>query len=268
MTTTIRSGRSHRLIEKAKHFDSIGKTVYVVSANKDHTILLKSAFRSHPGIRVESIDSIGYINWGTLRVHGAYPNCEFLFDHYALETYFEAVNAARHRFDTTAEIQDACKGDHTQDCHWCGHTIDGKNRPSEVATFFHMRREVADLKIEAASWKARYTTLAAEHKKLSRTWADLSLAFNRLKRKFKVTIATIVASNGTTYSVCLDNSKREEDTSATDSTGRMTPFTHHNLEFVTHEAKEWAEFLSVGAPAECSCLLCDIPTTLSSPKES
>lgn len=264
MTTIIQSGRSHRLIEKAKHLASLGKAVYVVSANKAHTQLLESSFKDHPGIKVESISSIGYINWGTMRVHGAHTNCEFLFDHYALETYFEAVNAARHRFDTTAELQDACKGNHKQDCTWCGYTKDGKSRPSEVATFFHLRREVADLKIESSNWKARYNGLLAENKKFAKAWAELNFAFQNLKRKFKVSIATITASNGTTYSVCLDNAQRPDDTPATDIPGRMTPFTHANLEFVTHEAKEWAEFLSVDAPSECACLLCDIPTTISS----
>lgn len=68
------------------------------------------------------------------------------------------------------------------------------------------------------------------------------------KGPFKVTVARMVESCGTSYMVVLDNADRTPETSFMDSIGRITPMQHANLDYVAQEAREWAEFL--GAPAE------------------
>ena len=197
-----------------------------------------------------------------MRVHGAHPNCEFLFDHYSLQTYFALMLRALHRFDSTPEILDACKGDHSQDCYWCGYRINGEPPLSEVATFLRLRQDLADAKMEAASWKSRHESMAKKNRDLRNKL--LSTTTSHQKLTFKVSVGSIRASDGTKHLVVLDNSNRLPEASAMDKFGRLIPFSHSNLEYVQHEAKEWAEFLGVPEQATCECIMCVIPN---SPKE-
>jgi len=59
---------------------------------------------------------------------------------------------------------------------------------------------------------------------------------------FKVSVATLKASNGTTFLVCLDKCSRPKDAKPWD-TGRITPFETNIKKHADMEAQTWAEFL-------------------------
>ncbi len=258
------SGRTTRMIAEAKRLCEAGKAVYVVASSKAHVKVLEAAFELHRSIKVETIESIGYFNWRQMRVHGAHANCEFLFDHYALETYFAPMIAELHRFDTDAAVQAECTGNHSEDCTWCGFGLGKKAAGAPTpAEYFQQRRDLGDARIEAANWKLRYEVATRERLQLRKDVDTLRTRVSELEldSKFGVSVLTLRASEGTSYVVELINHRlRPAGAQMIDMTGRTHPFAHTNQKYAQHEAKEWAAFLGVPDQASCNCIMCDVPT--------
>ena len=104
MRTLKQSGRTTRLCKKAIELDAIGKSVYLVCVSRPAVHDLLRSLNPNHRINVETFTTIGHsFDIRTMRVYGSHPNCEFLFDHYAIETEFKALLTKLHEFDPTSD---------------------------------------------------------------------------------------------------------------------------------------------------------------------
>lgn len=85
-------------IEQARN----GRAVYVVAATKAHARMLEDMggkVAHELGIKFETAQTLGNLDWRTMRVAGAHPNCVVLADHCAIESEFAAMLEMLHRYD-------------------------------------------------------------------------------------------------------------------------------------------------------------------------
>jgi hypothetical protein len=97
------------MLEEAIRLADSGKAVYVVSANRQHSDLLKTILKGIQsrnrdiGIKIETASELGF-NWECWRVPGAHQNCVFLVDHYAIECKYPFIINKFHEFDKDKHV--------------------------------------------------------------------------------------------------------------------------------------------------------------------
>lgn len=80
------TGRTTRMLEKAKKLAQEGRAVYILAANRAERSRLKALLGINDlGISVEALSALSNFDWNNLSLRGAHPNCIVLVDHYALE---------------------------------------------------------------------------------------------------------------------------------------------------------------------------------------
>ena len=101
MTTDKRqTGRTTRMLEHARELSDHRRAVYVVAANERHAAQLRKQLGDEPhGIKVETEDSLGNLDWQTMTMRNAHPNCVLLVDHYVIESHFGRVIEMLTRYD-------------------------------------------------------------------------------------------------------------------------------------------------------------------------
>lgn len=85
-----RTGRTTRLLEDAVRLAKEGRAVYVVFHNRER-IPLDVGYYRELGIKFETPGSLPNLDYHTMTLRGAHPNCVVLVDHYVLEREFGAV---------------------------------------------------------------------------------------------------------------------------------------------------------------------------------
>lgn len=103
-TSRRRTGRTTRMLEDAMGLARNGRAVYVIGATKRHADMLKGIAGPEAdrlGIKFETARErgLGNMDWETMSLQGAHPNCVVLVDHYAIESKFAAVLEMLHRYD-------------------------------------------------------------------------------------------------------------------------------------------------------------------------
>lgn len=91
------------MLDAAVKLAEQGKAVYVVAATMQHAKQLEATGGEKAaklGIKFEAAGMLSNLDWNTLTLHGAHPNCKILVDHYAIESRFHCVLGMLHRFDT------------------------------------------------------------------------------------------------------------------------------------------------------------------------
>lgn len=88
------------MLEHARELSNQRRAVYIVAANEQHADMLRKQLGDEPhGIKVETESSLGNLDWETLTLRGAHPNCAVLVDHYAIESRFGRVLEMLTRYD-------------------------------------------------------------------------------------------------------------------------------------------------------------------------
>lgn len=106
MREQVASGRTTRMLKRAKELALAGRTVYVLAANEIHRKLLEDVAIRFVGIDPVDLDGIKFeterslpdFDWITWTLVGAHPNCIVLADHWAIEKRFGHVLAELHRY--------------------------------------------------------------------------------------------------------------------------------------------------------------------------
>lgn len=99
-----RTGRTTRMLNEALKISAQGNAVYVVGDSAHHAIRLRHQFigmnppQGH-GIKFENANQLPELDWQTLQLRGAHPNCIVLVDHYAIERRYAHVLEMLCRFD-------------------------------------------------------------------------------------------------------------------------------------------------------------------------
>lgn len=96
------TGRTTRMIEKAKELENEGYAVYVLTATHAHAGDLLKRLPKNTSIKVENSASVGgldRLDWGRMLMPGMHPNCRVLVDHYAIERYIDPMMEELHRYD-------------------------------------------------------------------------------------------------------------------------------------------------------------------------
>jgi hypothetical protein len=93
------SGRTTRMLAKAKELAAKGRAVYIIAADEVHAQCLAALIPEADTLGIKFESSFFAFDWITMRTRGAHPNCVFLVDHYAIESRFENVLAELHRYD-------------------------------------------------------------------------------------------------------------------------------------------------------------------------
>jgi hypothetical protein len=104
--TLCRTGRTTRMLQEAIRLSNKGHAVYVVGADSRHAKLLQIALDtlSPPldhGIKFEDAERFPSLDWNTMRMLRAHPNCRVLVDHWVIESRYAAMLEMLHRFDPT-----------------------------------------------------------------------------------------------------------------------------------------------------------------------
>jgi hypothetical protein len=112
------SGRTTRMLQEAKRLNNDGRAVYVVAAwSKDRNRLeieFGAEYGGDHGVKFETPESLTNLDWETMTLLGAHPNCVVLVDHYAIERKYASILQMLHRFDspnTESRNPEANKGD-------------------------------------------------------------------------------------------------------------------------------------------------------------
>jgi hypothetical protein len=88
------------MLEHAKAQAQTGRAVYVVAANEAERVRLEQLLAMNPmGVKVEAAGTLGNLQWDSMTLRGAHPNCLVLCDHYAIECRFRAMLEELHRYD-------------------------------------------------------------------------------------------------------------------------------------------------------------------------
>lgn len=94
------TGRTTRMLDHARELSKQQRAVYIVAANERHAVMLRKQLGDEPhGIKVETEDSLGNLDWETLTMRWAHPNCVLLVDHYAIESRFGRALEMLTRYD-------------------------------------------------------------------------------------------------------------------------------------------------------------------------
>lgn len=108
-TSMRRTGRTTRMLEDAMAMARNGRAVYVIGATKHHADMLRGVAgpaADQLGIKFEAAreSGLGNMDWETMSLQGAHPNCAVLVDHYAIESKFAAVLEMLHRYDAKPSV--------------------------------------------------------------------------------------------------------------------------------------------------------------------
>ena len=116
MKNKVKTGRTTRMLLDALRLCHDGQAVYVVAANIADSARLNRMLdtlgrtedeKDGPAfVKVETGWSLGNLNWETLTLVGAYPNCVVLMDHYAIETHFSRMLEMLTRYDLPVTKED------------------------------------------------------------------------------------------------------------------------------------------------------------------
>lgn len=98
------TGRTTRMLEEALRLSSEGRAVYVVADNRAHAKTIEAQLAAlsppeHHGIKVEDGNRFPELDWVTMTMPRAHPNCAVLVDHYAVERRIVLMLQMMHRFD-------------------------------------------------------------------------------------------------------------------------------------------------------------------------
>lgn len=94
------TGRTTRMLEHAKKLSGEGRAVYIVADNRREVRRLTIELgEGNHGIKVETPESLGNLDWQTLTLRGAHPNCVVLCDHHTIEDRFGAIVRMLHAYD-------------------------------------------------------------------------------------------------------------------------------------------------------------------------
>lgn len=95
-----RCGRTTRMIAAAKEAAKAGRAVYILAANETERCRLEQLIgEDSPGIKVETAASLRNVEWESMTLRGAHPNCLLMSDHYAIESRFRKMLEELHRYD-------------------------------------------------------------------------------------------------------------------------------------------------------------------------
>jgi hypothetical protein len=95
-----RTGRTTRMIDRARELMSKGRAVYIIAANESHADAIAELLGEDAmNIKVETPGSLPTFDWQSMTLRGAHPNCAVLVDHYAIECEFAAVFREWMRYD-------------------------------------------------------------------------------------------------------------------------------------------------------------------------
>ena len=107
MNKLRQTGRSTRMLLKAKSLAEDGVVVYVIADRESHRRQLEEQYDELGGRRDEFIKfltpQLGNFDWDGLRLIGSNPNCVVLVDHYAIERRFHNIIEMLHAFDEDAD---------------------------------------------------------------------------------------------------------------------------------------------------------------------
>lgn len=88
------------MLKHARELAKQRRAVYVVAANENHAAMLRKQLGDEPnGIKVETEQSLGNLDWQTMTLRSAHPNCVLLVDHYAIESRFGRLLEMLARYD-------------------------------------------------------------------------------------------------------------------------------------------------------------------------
>lgn len=94
------TGRTTRMLQRAKQLEEQGRAVYIVCANQSEKLRLERELVDYPSIKLETFDSLGpHLDLETLRLRRGHPNCVVLVDHHAIESRFAALLEELGRYD-------------------------------------------------------------------------------------------------------------------------------------------------------------------------
>ena len=94
------SGRTTRMLAHAKKLRAEGRAVYVLADNQREVnrLTIQLGADNH-GIKVETPESLGNLDWQRMTLKGAHPNCVVLVDHHAIEDRFGEILRMLHAYD-------------------------------------------------------------------------------------------------------------------------------------------------------------------------
>lgn len=85
-------GRTTRMIAAAKEAAKAGRAVYIIAANENERCRLEQLIGDDSlGIKVETAGSLGNVQWESMTLRGAHPNCLLMADHYTIESRFRKM---------------------------------------------------------------------------------------------------------------------------------------------------------------------------------
>ena len=99
------------MLEDAIKLSKEGKAVYVIAPHMNYADLLRrqllemAGTKLH-GIKVEIPDEVRNMNWKTMQLERAHPNCVVLVDHYTIETLFAPLIEMHTRYDYPANVEE------------------------------------------------------------------------------------------------------------------------------------------------------------------
>ncbi len=116
MNSKAKTGRTTRMLLDALQLCSGGRAVYVIAANERERIKLNMQIEAlgrgpwerdeKAFVKVETVQSVGNLNWETITLRGAHPNCVVLVDHYAIETHFSRIFDMLTQYDLSVTGED------------------------------------------------------------------------------------------------------------------------------------------------------------------
>lgn len=94
------TGRTTRMLKHAKQLAAEGRAVYIVVDNsRERNRLFLELGKDNKGIDIETPETLGNLDWQTMTLRGAHPNCIVLADHHAIEDRFGAIVSMLHAYD-------------------------------------------------------------------------------------------------------------------------------------------------------------------------
>lgn len=99
------TGRTTRMIKQAVELAQAGKAVYIVAFNLVHKAGIERRMESEGidferlGIKVEIQYRLPELDWTTMTLPGAHPNCVVLADHATIEGRYRRLLEMLHRYD-------------------------------------------------------------------------------------------------------------------------------------------------------------------------
>lgn len=100
------SGKTTRMLETAKRLADEGRAVYLVFPSIDQAIHIRKVLSDYPSIKVETINSLTNLNWESMTLKGAFPNCVVLVDPSVIDFKFNNLLDMYFRFDPPDREED------------------------------------------------------------------------------------------------------------------------------------------------------------------